>query len=191
MPPTPASSAIPRNSRSRRLRREKRMTGRSASTCESILKTSATRRAQTRRDHLHALRRRHGAQKSYAGERLGPERYVSQGRGVQFLPRRSRNGEQRGSDQARQPDVPRMPRPEIAERPARASIEPTRTIAPAARGTIASPVTCPKSSRPCPRISSAPIPSVSSRPRKRNSTRSRIRAHPAIPTKLRPGQNKI
>ena len=58
------------------------------------------RRAQARRDDVHALRRRHRAQEPDAGQRLRAERDVHARRHLLQLPRRARHRQQRRPDQA-------------------------------------------------------------------------------------------
>ena len=103
------------------------------------------------RDDVHALRRRHGAQEPDAGQRLRAERDVHARRHLLQLPRRARHAEQRRPDQAGERHLPDVPRPEVAERSARARrSSSTRIIAPAAPATSASAATCRRSSRRSP-----------------------------------------
>ena len=67
---------------------------------------------------LHPFRRRHRAQEPDAGQRFRAERDVHARRDLLQLPRRARHREQRRPAEARERDVPRMPRPEFAERSA-------------------------------------------------------------------------
>ena len=68
------------------------------------------RRAQARRDDLHALRRRHRAQEPDAGQRFRAERDVHARRHLLQLPRRARHRQQRRPAEARQRHVPGVPR---------------------------------------------------------------------------------
>ena len=64
------------------------------------------RRAQARRDDVHAFRRRHRAQEPHAGQRLRAERDVHARRHLLQLPRRARHRQQCRPDQARARSVP-------------------------------------------------------------------------------------
>ena len=75
---------------------------------------------RSRRNDVHPFRRRHRAQEPHAGQRLRAEPDVHARRRLLLLPRPARQRQRRDAARARQRDVPDLPRPEHAERPARA-----------------------------------------------------------------------